>query len=339
MGVPPTPNHRIALERLMVFWELTSGKFSHNFFPKTDVRFGDEIVNMRLYTERYCYSIRVSWNAREGEPEGWYFGGFMGVRTPRPTEDWSRGNDMADGDFTFETWQKILRDIVSNELLDLGEFIDKEKYLEGIPSQIHINGVGDSIIGRNVMNKVAVGKSYQQWRGEATEKRDHKLLNILDRGWELNVIKQTMNALNTGDVFGIQNKDFARELSEFLKQRSSSMNRIAVARELVEIAKLITGTTGTFKCPECGTKVLENTGYCVKCQKKVKQAQWETLPTGWTKASLKSFYDNLAGGGDAKKKFYSCVEKIGDTDITSPEKFCGSLLDQFMDPSWRGVGR
>lgn len=27
----------------------------------------------------------------------------------------------------------------------------------------------------------------------------------------------------------------------------------------------------TFKCPECGTKVLDNTGYCVKCQKKVEK--------------------------------------------------------------------
>lgn len=117
------------------------------------------------------------------------------------------------------------------------------------------------------------------------------------------------------------------------------MNKMAVAKELVEIAKLLTGTTGTFECPHCGTKVLENTGYCVKCEKKVKEAAWEGLPTGWTKASLKSFYDSLAGGGDAKKKFYHCVGKIGDTDVTNPEAFCGSLLDQFLSKSWRGVGR
>jgi len=28
----------------------------------------------------------------------------------------------------------------------------------------------------------------------------------------------------------------------------------------------------TFKCPECGTKVLEKTGFCVKCKKKVKKS-------------------------------------------------------------------
>jgi uncharacterized Zn finger protein (UPF0148 family) len=50
------------------------------------------------------------------------------------------------------------------------------------------------------------------------------------------------------------------------------MNREAVASELIRIAEMLVGTTGTFKCPECGTKVLENTGYCIKCEKKVKQA-------------------------------------------------------------------
>jgi len=27
----------------------------------------------------------------------------------------------------------------------------------------------------------------------------------------------------------------------------------------------------TFKCPECGGKVLDNTSYCVSCQKKVEK--------------------------------------------------------------------
>jgi predicted RNA-binding Zn-ribbon protein involved in translation (DUF1610 family) len=49
------------------------------------------------------------------------------------------------------------------------------------------------------------------------------------------------------------------------------MNKQAVAAELVKIAELLTATTGTFECPNCGTKVLENTGYCVKCKKNVKE--------------------------------------------------------------------
>lgn len=34
--------------------------------------------------------------------------------------------------------------------------------------------------------------------------------------------------------------------------------------------KIAAGNSDTFPCPECGTKVLENTGYCLKCKKKVK---------------------------------------------------------------------
>lgn len=53
--------------------------------------------------------------------------------------------------------------------------------------------------------------------------------------------------------------------------------------ELKTMAKAASGETDeefeirmagskTFKCPDCGTKVLEATGYCVKCKKKVKKA-------------------------------------------------------------------
>lgn len=33
--------------------------------------------------------------------------------------------------------------------------------------------------------------------------------------------------------------------------------------------------SGTFKCPHCGGKVLKNTGYCVKCKKKVESGKAE----------------------------------------------------------------
>ena len=52
------------------------------------------------------------------------------------------------------------------------------------------------------------------------------------------------------------------------------MDNLKVARQLVKMAKSILSAdnTKTFPCPVCGTKVLENTGYCVKCKKKVKKA-------------------------------------------------------------------
>ena len=45
------------------------------------------------------------------------------------------------------------------------------------------------------------------------------------------------------------------------------MERLKQAIEKAEEA----ADTSTFKCPICGTKVLNATGYCVKCKKKVKE--------------------------------------------------------------------
>jgi DNA-directed RNA polymerase subunit RPC12/RpoP len=49
------------------------------------------------------------------------------------------------------------------------------------------------------------------------------------------------------------------------------MDRQKIAAELLKLAKELVSAE-TFPCPDCGTKVLENTGYCLKCKKKVKQA-------------------------------------------------------------------
>ena len=49
-----------------------------------------------------------------------------------------------------------------------------------------------------------------------------------------------------------------------------------------------------FKCPECGTKVLEQTGYCVKCKKKVKKARRRLTAAGEKR------YNTMTGVGKAK---------------------------------------
>jgi len=49
------------------------------------------------------------------------------------------------------------------------------------------------------------------------------------------------------------------------------MDKNMVARELVAAAKDLMAAD-TFKCPDCGSKVLDQTKYCVKCKKKVKKA-------------------------------------------------------------------
>ena len=56
----------------------------------------------------------------------------------------------------------------------------------------------------------------------------------------------------------------------YANQGENQMDKKMVAAELVRIAKILMAD-GTFKCPECGSKVLENTGYCLKCKEKVKK--------------------------------------------------------------------
>ncbi len=41
--------------------------------------------------------------------------------------------------------------------------------------------------------------------------------------------------------------------------------------EVMESEEVEEAKTGTFKCPDCGTKVLKNTEYCLSCKKKVKE--------------------------------------------------------------------
>jgi hypothetical protein len=59
-----------------------------------------------IYTDTYRYCIRASSN---------YLGCQVSARKPDAGEDWHRGNDLADGDFSKDTWNKIIADIVGYE--------------------------------------------------------------------------------------------------------------------------------------------------------------------------------------------------------------------------------
>lgn len=66
-----------------------------------------------IYTNDHKYSIiaRIKYNGRS------YLGCIANSRKPRAGEDWTRGNDLADGELSLETWNRILGDIVSYELV------------------------------------------------------------------------------------------------------------------------------------------------------------------------------------------------------------------------------
>jgi len=70
----------------------------------------NDIIRVRLFTDRNVYGIVA-------KPT--YLGAMASSSKPRVGEDWTRGNDLADGPFNHDTWVKILSDIVSYELVNL----------------------------------------------------------------------------------------------------------------------------------------------------------------------------------------------------------------------------
>jgi len=65
---------------------------------------------IRIYTNYHVFSIIVKKT---------YLGCQASTRKPRAGEDWTRGNDLPDGKFTRETWEKIKNAIIKYELVKL----------------------------------------------------------------------------------------------------------------------------------------------------------------------------------------------------------------------------
>ncbi len=83
-------------------------------FENTD---NEEGIRIRLFTNNNYYSI-VAYRPK-GEHYKGYLGCTSGSRKSRAGEDWSRGNDLADGEFSKETWIRILSDIIGYELVKI----------------------------------------------------------------------------------------------------------------------------------------------------------------------------------------------------------------------------
>lgn len=77
------------------------------------------------------------------------------------------------------------------------------------------------------------------------------------------------NFKNDKDPFAVDLQTMAMALSKMADE--DLLPRLA--SDSPELESVLAGKT--FKCPECGTNVLEQTAYCVKCKKKVKKAEEE----------------------------------------------------------------
>jgi predicted RNA-binding Zn-ribbon protein involved in translation (DUF1610 family) len=96
--------------------------------------------------------------------------------------------------------------------------------------------------------------------------------------------------------------------------------------------------TSTFKCPECGTKVLSNTGFCVKCKKKVKaESLEESLKPGVAKKLAGKIADIVV---DAFVKEIKGYDKRNQGDAAKTvmvgrfTPIIDSIATQSMQESW-----
>lgn len=70
-------------------------------------------IEIALYTATNVYLISASQEGRT------YLGCIFSSRFSQIGENHLRGNDLADGPFSLETWNEILQDIISCELLEV----------------------------------------------------------------------------------------------------------------------------------------------------------------------------------------------------------------------------
>lgn len=105
------------LRKQLIEW-MTEVKY---WSPETKQSWEDYIIDdpendafrMIIYTDNYSYAISVYHH----EDRDSYLGCIAATRKPRAGEDWTRGNDLPDGTFSRETFDKIVRRIVGYELV------------------------------------------------------------------------------------------------------------------------------------------------------------------------------------------------------------------------------
>ena len=74
-------------------------------------------IRLHLATNNNIYHISVVMHVGDLKLSQLYLGAAATSRRPRTGESWHRGNDLADGKFSFGLWNKILADIVAYELV------------------------------------------------------------------------------------------------------------------------------------------------------------------------------------------------------------------------------
>lgn len=90
------------------------------------VRRENDMIRIRFYTDSHQYAIVARLPNRGGDKyrgpdDKGYLGCYASCRKPRAGENWTRGNDLADGPYTRETWQRVMSDILAYELVKIAK--------------------------------------------------------------------------------------------------------------------------------------------------------------------------------------------------------------------------
>lgn len=105
-----------------------------------------ERITIRIFTKDHQYSIsarlpkmteEMEYKMKQGDKydesitkDNGYLGCIVQSRKPRAGESWNRGNDLADGSYSENTWKKIKDDIIAYEMVKVvrnSKDIDEDK--------------------------------------------------------------------------------------------------------------------------------------------------------------------------------------------------------------------
>jgi hypothetical protein len=75
---------------------------------------GQHLQRLVFCTEAHTYAISAHF-----EGDRTYLGCIASARKMRAGEDWTRGNDLPDGDFSRQTWERIKNAIIRHEMIEL----------------------------------------------------------------------------------------------------------------------------------------------------------------------------------------------------------------------------
>jgi hypothetical protein len=97
-----------------------------NFIEEISGQRDDDEIQREVcfYTKDHCYYINAVERKKDNES---YIGCQVSARKERPGEHWIRGNDLPDGPFNKETWNKIVYAIVNYELVLLSSFVKPDE--------------------------------------------------------------------------------------------------------------------------------------------------------------------------------------------------------------------